>query len=78
MIISVIEWKMRTIMADRQLTIKDVSEATGYHVNTIGKWRRSKGMPKIDGTELDRLCEALNCSIYALLGKSPINETFAP
>ncbi|WP_187152916.1 helix-turn-helix domain-containing protein [Acaryochloris marina] len=69
---------MRTIMSDRELTIKDVSEATGYHVNTIGKWRRSKGMPKLDGTELDKLCEALDCSIYALLGKSSIDEPFKP
>ncbi|BDM82870.1 helix-turn-helix domain-containing protein [Acaryochloris marina] len=61
-------------MSDRQISNKELARRTGYHVNTISKWRSSKDMPKLDQSEIHALCRAINCSVEALLGLSSIDE----
>lgn len=68
-------WKLRQIMADRKITNEEVSSQletiTGRrkHWTTISKWRQVDIMPKIDGIDLDALCQVLECSRDELLGE---------
>lgn len=69
MSLTMVKWKMRLIMADKKMSVKQVSEGTGKHPNTIGKWKNTDEMPLISGPELDELAQVLNCSVDDLLGK---------
>lgn len=60
--ICMVKWKLRQLMADRQISNKDLAEAVGVHVNTISRWRSSNEMPKVDGAELNKICRALMLS----------------
>jgi DNA-binding Xre family transcriptional regulator len=67
-------WKLRQIMADRKITNEEVAERvtalTGRsrHWATISRWRQSDVMPKIDGYDLEALCQTLGCTRDELLG----------
>jgi len=68
------KWLLRQIMADRKLTNEQVasrlSEITkrNRHWTTMSRWKQYDVMPKIDGIDLDGLCEVLGCSRDELLG----------
>lgn len=64
-----VAWKMKVIMADKDLSVNEVGRRTGKHINTIGRWKNSKKMPKIGGDELDSLVAALECTVFDLLGE---------
>lgn len=67
-------WRLRLIMADKQITnhelSKRINEITGRntHPVTISKWRQQNTMPKIDGIELDAIVDALGVTRNELLG----------
>ena len=67
-----VKWKLRAIMADRQITNSDLAHKVGLHVNTISKWKNMNEMPKISGPELDELCTALKCTVMDLLGEGRV------
>jgi DNA-binding Xre family transcriptional regulator len=68
-------WKLRQLIADRKITNEEVAtkleEITKRkkHWTTISKWRQVDIMPKIDGVDLEALCQILECSRDELLGE---------
>jgi putative transcriptional regulator len=67
-----VKWKLRAIMADRQITNAELAHKVGLHVNTISKWKNVNEMPRISGSELDELCAALKCTVLDLLGEGKV------
>lgn len=66
-----IKWKLRQLMADRQVSNKDLAEIVGVHPNTISRWRSENEMPKVDSSELTKICGALKCELWELIEWSP-------
>jgi len=66
--LTLVDWKLRQIMADRQASNVELAKAVGVHVNTISRWKIANEMPKISGPEIDLICKALNCTTAQLLG----------
>jgi putative transcriptional regulator len=58
----VIRWKLRQIMADRQITNRDLARAVGMHETSISNLKRRDDMPRVDGELMDKLCRALDCN----------------
>lgn len=63
------KWKLRAIMADQKLSIHELAEKSKFSPSTITRWRKVDEMPKISGSEVDRLCDALKCEDIDLIGK---------
>lgn len=70
-------WKLRAIMADRNLSIRALSQETGFHQNTIVKWRKADTLPKINSDELERLARGVNCTQLALMDQAPIDDKYS-
>jgi putative transcriptional regulator len=57
-----IRWKLRQVMADRNVTNRALAEAIGVHETSISNLKRRDTMPRVDGELLDGLCKALHCT----------------
>lgn len=69
MVISVkVLWKLRIIMAHRNMTNVALAEASGFSVNTIRKWRAADEQPRISSQEIAKLAKALDCTTDDLTG----------
>lgn len=66
---SMVKWRLRVIMADRDISIRDLAKKSGFHSNTIAKWRKADEQPRISGPEIDKLCDALDCTHLDLVGE---------
>ena len=66
-----IRWKLRELMARKKKTNQEVADVLQKHWTTISRWRTSDEMPKIDGSELDGLCKALDCQLLDLIEQLP-------
>lgn len=66
-----IRWKLRELMARKKKTNQEVADVVQKHWTTISRWRTSDEMPKIDGSELDGLCKALDCQLLDLIEQLP-------
>ena len=56
-----IKWRLRQVMADRNMTNRALAEALGVHETSISNMKRRDTMPRVDGEMLDGLCKALAC-----------------
>jgi len=56
-----IKWRLRQVMADRNMTNRALAEALGVHETSISNMKRRDTMPRVDGDMLDGLCKALGC-----------------
>jgi putative transcriptional regulator len=65
-----IRWRLRQVMADRQISNRALAEALGVHEASVSNMKRRDTMPRIDGTQLDALCRALNCTPAELIDYS--------
>lgn len=67
---------LKRIRIKNDLKQSELAEKMGYKQVTISSWENNRTLPKID--ELEKLCEALNCSQYELLEikKEPGEITF--
>ncbi len=63
----VITWKLKTVMADRDISTKELAARLGVNRVTVSRWRAFKTMPSIDGEKLEQLCKALNCEPWDLI-----------
>lgn len=77
LITCLVKWKLRQLMADRQISNKVLAEMVEVHPNTVSRWRSSNEMPKVDGSELNRICSALNCELWELIEWSPTSKKVA-
>lgn len=55
----------------RKITYKVIQEETGLSSTTIAKLLSYKGVQRIDGSTLDRLCEFFGCQVGDILIYSP-------
>ncbi|MGD1941898.1 MAG: helix-turn-helix domain-containing protein [Leptolyngbyaceae cyanobacterium] len=60
-LVPVIRWKLRQLMADRQMTNRALADALEVHETSISNMKRRDNMPRIDGETLNKLCGALEC-----------------
>ena len=69
-----VQWKLREVMARKRMTTVRLAKILGVHENTIYKWRIADVLPAIGGETLERICNALNCSLYELIEYTPSQE----
>jgi len=69
-----IRWRLRVLMAERNMSNKQLSEMTGLHRVTISKLKRTDELKQITGETLNLLCQALKCTPNDLIEFSPDNE----
>ena len=62
-----IQWRLRQVMADRQITNRALAELVGMHETSISNMKRRDDMPRIDGILLNGLCTALKCTPHDLI-----------
>lgn len=61
-----IKWRLKAVMADREIDNQKLHELTGLHLGTIAKLRNN--IPsRLETETLDKLCQALNCQPGDLL-----------
>lgn len=61
---------MRIVPLMNTLTQKDLAEATGIRPSTINEWYHEI-VPRLNVDHIDKICEALDCSITDLLEYIP-------
>ncbi len=69
-----IQWRLRQVMADRNITNRALAGQVGLHETSVSKLKQRDDMPRIDGGLLDRLCFALNCEPSELIAYSAIED----
>ena len=62
-----IRWRLNILMAERRLTNKELGDRIGKHEVSVSRMRARDDMPRLDGTELDVLCNALGCKVCELI-----------
>ncbi|MFL9459002.1 helix-turn-helix domain-containing protein [Tolypothrix bouteillei VB521301_2] len=60
MIQTLIRWRLKEVMARYDIKGKDLAKKLDISTNAMSALRRAKTMPRLDGTALNLLCNALN------------------
>jgi putative transcriptional regulator len=64
------KWRLSVVMADREISNKQLAEITGMHSGTVSKLRNN--LPdRLDMITLMKLCKALQCQPGDLLSYIP-------
>ena len=67
-----IKWRLKAVMADREMTYLDLAKATGLHRVTVNKFVNTFEMPRrLDRNTLEKFCRVLNCQPGDLLRYAP-------
>ena len=61
-----IQWRLKVVMAERDVAPSQLAELTGMHPTTISKLRNQR-IDRYDRVTLNKLCQALNCQPGDLL-----------
>ena len=56
-----IRWKLAVVMADRNISNKELAARVGMHPTSVSKIKTRRRLTRIDESTLDALCKALNC-----------------
>ena len=75
---AMIRWKLNTLMAERRVSIKQLSEATGIHRTTISKLKGTDEYRAVTGEVLNKLCKAFGCPVWELIEYIPENPSDPP
>ncbi|MDZ4871956.1 MAG: hypothetical protein CLLPBCKN_001344 [Chroococcidiopsis cubana SAG 39.79] len=69
----VIRWKLKTVMADRDMSSKDLAALLKVNRTTLSNWRNSKGIPPFSDPSktLNDLCIYLKCTPSDLIEYTP-------
>lgn len=59
------KWKLRTVMADKKMTLKDLAEKLGVSIRTVQTLKSDN--PSLTISRLEQICQALNCQISDLI-----------
>jgi putative transcriptional regulator len=57
----VIRWKLAVVMADRNISNKELAARVGMHPTSVSKIKTRRRLTRIDESTLNALCKALNC-----------------
>ncbi len=76
-----IRWRLRVIMAEKNLNNKKLAEISGVHATTISRLKNVDKVKQISSEILNALCMALQCTPNDLLEFTPdlphISEEFS-
>ncbi|MCC3445147.1 MAG: helix-turn-helix transcriptional regulator, partial [Microcoleus sp. PH2017_03_ELD_O_A] len=56
-----IRWKLAVVMADRNISNKELATLIGMHPTSVSKIKTRRRLTRIDEATLSALCRALNC-----------------
>ena len=56
-----IRWKLAVVMADRNISNKELAVLIGMHPTSVSKIKTRRRLTRIDEATLSALCRALNC-----------------
>lgn len=56
---SMLRWRLRELMARGRITNRELAERLQKHETSISRMKNSDSMPRMDGDELNSLCNAL-------------------
>lgn len=56
-----IRWKLAVVMAERNISNKELAALIGMHPTSVSKIKTRRRLTRIDESTLDALCKALNC-----------------
>jgi putative transcriptional regulator len=54
-----LKWRLREVMARGKITNRELAQELGRHEGSISRMKNAEQMPRIDGAELNDLCNAL-------------------
>jgi putative transcriptional regulator len=74
---SMIRWRLRVLMAEKNISNQKLSELSGLHRVTISKLKRSDELKQISGDTINRLCNALECTPNDLMQFTPDTQQIA-
>lgn len=57
---TLIKWRLREVMARYRIKAIDLAKEIGVSPNSVSNLRNSDSMPRLDGSSLNNLCNALN------------------
>jgi len=57
----VIRWKLAVVMADRNISNKELAALMGMHPTSVSKIKTRRRLTRIDEATLSALCRALKC-----------------
>jgi DNA-binding Xre family transcriptional regulator len=68
-----LQWRLRTIMADRNISTQDLAEKMGMSRVQLSRLRNTPNdtFPRVSGDVLDKLCKFLKCGIPDLIAYYP-------
>ncbi len=69
-----IRWKLKDVMAAKDVKGIDLAERTGIHPVNLSKLRSRRQLQRLDIGVLDRLCASLNCQPGDLIEYLPDDE----
>ena len=69
-----IRWKLKDVMAAKDVKGIDLAEETGIHPTNLSKLRSRRNIQRIDTGVLNRLCRSLNCKPGDLIEYIPDDE----
>lgn len=67
----VIRWKLAVVMAERNVSNKQLAALTGMHYTTISKLKTRRQLTRVDQETLNALCKALSCQPGDLMSYEP-------
>ncbi len=56
-----IRWKLAVVMADRNISNKELATLIGMHPTSVSKIKTRRRLTRIDEATLSALCRALKC-----------------
>ena len=71
---TMIRWKLRELMAKYKITNRQLAEALDKHETSISRIKTSDTMPRLDGEQLNDICQGLTICLW----KKRINRLITP
>jgi len=68
-----LEWRLKVVMAIRDISAKDLSQKTGLSYTTVIKLRNTVPS-RYDGQTLEKLCSVLRCDVGDLIRYVPDSD----
>jgi putative transcriptional regulator len=62
-----IRWKLAVVMAERDMSNKELAELIDVHPSSVSRLKRRRRLTRIDESTLNAICKALKCQPGDLL-----------
>ncbi len=66
-----IRWRLRVLMAEKNINNKTLAKLTGLHPTTISRLKNTDELKQVSGDVLNSLCNALVCTPNDLIEFTP-------